>query len=231
MKAFLMLGQSNMAGRGVIGEVPAINNPLCFMLRNGRCQPMGEPVNPDRAWSICDGISLAPSFADEYAKYFKEEVGLIPCADGGTSITQWQPGEVLYDHAIAQAKLAMRSSEIVGILWHQGENDCYNDDMANPYYDLFMNVYNNLFKDLNLPADTPFLLGELGDFCKLHDNGALRALDKVKATHLRLCEELPNVHFVSAENLTSKDDFVHFNAKSQREFGKRYFKVYLKNCK
>lgn len=231
MKSFLMLGQSNMAGRGRIGEVPPINNPLCFMLRNGRWQPMGEPVNPDRAWSTYDGISLAPSFADEYAKHFGEEVGLIPCADGGTSITQWQPGEVLYDNAIAQAKLAQRSSEIVCILWHQGENDCYNDDMAIPYHDLFINVYKNLYKDLNLPLDTPFLLGELGDFCVFHDNGALKSLEKVKDTHKKLCEEIPNVHFVSAENLTSKDDFVHFNAKSQREFGKRYFEVYLKNCK
>lgn len=37
MKSFLMLGQSNMAGRGDFGEVEEINNPLCHMLRNGRC--------------------------------------------------------------------------------------------------------------------------------------------------------------------------------------------------
>ena len=43
-----MLGQSNMAGRGDFGEVEEINNPLCYMLRNGRWQPMSEPINPDR---------------------------------------------------------------------------------------------------------------------------------------------------------------------------------------
>jgi hypothetical protein len=39
--SFLLIGQSNMAGRGIIGEVPAIDHRgLMFMLRNGRWQPM-----------------------------------------------------------------------------------------------------------------------------------------------------------------------------------------------
>ena len=52
------------------------------------------------------------------------DVGLICCADGGTEPDQWQPGEPLFDHAVYQAKLAMRSSQITGVLWHQGESDC-----------------------------------------------------------------------------------------------------------
>lgn len=227
MKSFLMLGQSNMAGRGVIGTVPPIKNEKCFMLRNGRWQPMGEPVNPDRAWSICDGITLATSFADAYANYFNEAVGLIPCADGGTSIIEWQPGELLYDHAIAQAKLAQRTSEIVGILWHQGENDCDTFEKADSYYERFMNVYNGIYKDLNLPKNTPFIMGELGEFCRYHDNGSLISLDKVKATHKALSAELPNVVFVSAQGLTCKEDNVHFDASACREFGVRYFNQYL----
>ena len=72
MKAFLMIGQSNMAGRGDFGEVAQIDNPLCKMLRNGRFIPMREPINPDRG--IFDyfhsGVGLAASFADEYAKHY-----------------------------------------------------------------------------------------------------------------------------------------------------------------
>ena len=32
MKSFLLIGQSNMAGRGEFGEVPEIINSKCFML-------------------------------------------------------------------------------------------------------------------------------------------------------------------------------------------------------
>ena len=85
----LMLGQSNMAGRGDMGQVKTIRNPLCYMLRMGRWQPMCEPVNPDRGifeGRFRSGVSLAASFAEEYARYFQSPVGLIPCADGGTSL-------------------------------------------------------------------------------------------------------------------------------------------------
>ena len=34
------------------------------------------------------------------------------------------PGSLLYDHAVANAKLAQRTSTLAGILWHQGESDC-----------------------------------------------------------------------------------------------------------
>ena len=115
MKAFLLIGQSNMAGRGDFGEVPEIINSKCFMLRNGKWVPMREPINPDR--SIFDyfhsGRGLSVLFADEYAKKFDEEIGLIPCADGGTKLSQWMPGEILYDNAVNNAKSLIKEEEVV----------------------------------------------------------------------------------------------------------------------
>jgi hypothetical protein len=52
------------------------------------------------------------------------EVGIIPCADGGTSLEQWREGGLLFDNAVNCARLAMRTSRLMGILWHQGEADC-----------------------------------------------------------------------------------------------------------
>lgn len=40
MKSVLMIGQSNMAGRGFLNEVPMICNERIQMLRNGRWQMM-----------------------------------------------------------------------------------------------------------------------------------------------------------------------------------------------
>ena len=93
--SFLMIGQSNMAGRGNLGEVEPIENNRCYMLRMGRWQAMSEPINPDRAifrGKYPSGVSLGASFADSFANATGLEVGLIPCADGGTKIQQWQPG-------------------------------------------------------------------------------------------------------------------------------------------
>ena len=48
MKLYLMIGQSNMAGRGEFGEVPEIRDPRLKMMRNGRFQTMTEPIVFDR---------------------------------------------------------------------------------------------------------------------------------------------------------------------------------------
>lgn len=231
MKSFLMLGQSNMAGRGDFGEVDEIYNPLCKMLRNGRWIPMSEPINPDRPifTYFHSGVGLSASFADEYAKYFNEEIGLIPCADGGTCISQWQPGELLFDNAVAQARLAQRTSEIVGILWHQGENDSHKIEDVELYTERFKNVINAIKRELNLSQDIPVIIGELGEFLSSYANGKCKYFQEINDKLKKLADEYGA--FVSAKGLTCRDDGVHFNSKSYREFGKRYFNAYLQTVK
>ena len=227
MKSFIMLGQSNMAGRGDFGEVPEIANANCFMLRNGRFIPMSEPINPDRKiWGdFHSGVGLAASFADEFAKHFDEKVGLIPCADGGTSISEWQPGEVLFDNAVNQARLAQISSEIVGILWHQGENDSIDLSDVKKYEERFKNTIDSLKRELNLSSEVPVIIGGLGDFVGAYQDGKCRFFKEINA----ILEKLAAAYgtFVSAEGLTCKEDGIHFNSASYREFGKRYFNAYL----
>ena len=48
MKVFLMMGQSNMAGRGDPADVAPLPSTHAFVLRCGRWQPMTEPLNIDR---------------------------------------------------------------------------------------------------------------------------------------------------------------------------------------
>ena len=162
--SFLMIGQSNMAGRGDFGEVECIVNPDCYMLRMGRWQKMSEPINPDRAifeGKFHSGINLCASFADRYAKHFNKKIGLIPCADGGTTISQWQPGEVLFDHAVLMTKLAMRSSNFGGILWHQGESDCKELNISR-YKERAIRMITEIRKELNA-ENLPFIFGELSE--------------------------------------------------------------------
>ena len=230
MKSFLMIGQSNMAGRGDFGEVPEIQNRLCKMLRNGRWQPMSEPINPDRAVfgaPFHSGVGLAASFADEYAKHFEEKIGLIPCADGGTRIAEWQPGEILYDHAVMQARLAQRSSEIVGILWHQGEGDSDTEENASLYRERFLRMISSLIEDLNLPNDIPIVVGELGDFVGSYKGMALPYYQEINETLNTFAEDFDNIAIASAEGLTCREDGIHFNSASYRTLGIRYFDAYL----
>lgn len=228
ISSILMIGQSNMAGRGDLGQVKPIRNPLCYMLRMGRWQPMCEPVNPDRGifeGRFRSGISLAASFADSYARHFQAPAGLIPCADGGTSISQWMPGELLYDHAVMQTRLAQRTSKLKAILWHQGESDCLSDETVEAYRQRCLTVITQLRKDLNA-EDVPVILGELPWQLteKVHTQGREQ---KINAILRQLSQEIPNCAIASSHGLSMKPDGLHFDAEACREFGKRYFEAYL----
>ena len=172
------------------------------------------------------GRGLSASFADEYAKYFNEDVGLIPCADGGTKLSQWMPGEILYDNAVNNAKLAQRTSEIVGILWHQGENDSHFGEDANTYQQRFTEMITRLRKDLG-NEKLPVIVGELGRFAASYQNGKLKYMDIVNEALRTMPFVIENCGFASSEGLTDRGDSIHFNSVSYRIFGKRYFNEYL----
>lgn len=216
--SFLLIGQSNMAGRGLIEEAIPVDNTHIKVLRNGRWQKMFRPVNPDRRTS---GVNLAESFAEAYAAKYGVEVGLIPCADGGTQIAQWVPGSLLFDNAVYQARLAMRTSHIVGILWHQGESDAHND-LYLGYGKKLETMLTQLRKLLGL-EDVPLILGGLGSYLDGYTKSPVMQWPQINEALQAVAERLPRAGYVGAEGLKPNADNLHFSAAALYEFGLRYF--------
>lgn len=210
-----------MAGRGFVNDVEPIANDNVLVLRNGHWRPMYVPVNADR---VTSGISLVESFAQLYARDKNVEVGIIPCADGGTCLDQWQVGGLLFDHACYQSELASRTSTIAAVLWHQGESD-FSDDKYPVYKDKLAVIFEEFRRKLGL-YDVPFLVGGLGDFLTnyfnndnyLHINNSLK----------QYADENKMTGFVSAEGLNANPDNLHFSATALRKFGVRYYNEFLK---
>lgn len=220
--SFLLIGQSNMAGRGFLNEAGPVEKEHIKVLRNGRWQPMYRPVNCDRPFS---GSSLAESFAQAYARDHQVTVGLIPCADGGTSLNQWREGSLLFDHAVLQARLAQRTSTIAGVLWHQGESDC-RADLHPLYVQKFTAILHAFRRALPLD-DVPFLVGGLGDFlprCTLSSD--LVNYRHINAALLKIAASEKMIGFVPAEGLAANPDNLHFSAAGLHEFGLRYYEVF-----
>lgn len=227
IRSFLMIGQSNMAGRGEFRDVAPIENEACFMLRMGRWQKMREPINPDRPifeGRFHSGVSLGASFADRIAQETGGRVGMIPCADGGTALREWMPGEVLFDHAVMMTRLAMRSSRLSGILWHQGESYCRSEGVAT-YKARFIEMIMAMRCALG-DETLPVLIGELahayGAEWKMGDSP--KQLNRI---FYEIAEELPQCAVVSSEALPLKPDGLHFSASALRTFGERYAEAYF----
>lgn len=224
MNSFLMIGQSNMAGRGFTREVPMILDEGIHLLRNGGWQIMTEPMNYDRPVA---GTGLAASFAAALRQASPDTaIGLIPCADGGSSLDDWAAGGVLFDHAVAQARLAQRSSKLSGILWHQGENDS-QPHLAEKYTEKLNAIITALRQALDIP-EIPLLVGGLGDY--LADGIYAKAFSSYTTVNGQLwqfAQTQPHCYFVTAAQLTANPDNIHFNAASLRLFGIRYAEAFL----
>lgn len=228
---YLLVGQSNMAGRGKVeaGDKKPVAN-LLMLNKDNQWVPAVDPLHFDKPAA---GVGLGRTFGMEVlAADPTVTIGLIPCAQGGSPISTWVPGAYFdqtkshpWDDAIKRAKKAQESGVIHGILWHQGEGD--SNEKAAPVYAGKLKALVEAFrKELN--TDAPFIVGQLGKFQKGKWTPSHDVVDKA---HRELPQQVPNAAFVSAEGLTANSDNLHFDTKSQREFGKRYAAAYFQLLK
>ena len=218
-----MIGQSNIAGRAPVGSFPPPDGKHIYVLRMGRFRPFGQPVNVDRMQpGFVSGIGFAEYFAEAFAEDSGEDAGLIPCADGGTELLQWMPGEILYDNAVFTAKLAMRTSELAGILWHQGEQDAPDDGKAALYEERFLRMIGSLKNDLGAP-DIPVVIGELSELDR--DGKPYEPQIRMNRILNKIAAGNDGIAIASSKGLRLFDG-IHFDGESDREFGRRYYAAY-----
>ena len=226
---FLLVGQSNMAGRGVVADSDKIPRPRVLMLtKAGEWVPAVDPVHFDKPAA---GVGLGRSFAEAIAAATPGvTIGLIPCAVGGSPIDAWTPGFYYqptqshpWDDALRRAQLALPAGTLKGILWHQGESDS-NRELAPAYAAKLHALIARFRAELRAPT-VPFIVGQLGRFAGAPWNEFKTEVDRA---HRELPAKVPRTAFVSAEGLTDKGDKTHFDSESCRELGCRYAEAYLK---
>jgi hypothetical protein len=223
----LLVGQSNMAGRGTVEAQDRTPHPRVLMLdKANEWVPAIDPLHFDKPSA---GVGLGKTFGALYAEAHPGiTVGLIPCAVGGSPIDAWKPGEFYkptnshpWDDAMRRAQLAQKSGAIVGILWHQGESDS-NDKLAPTYEAKLHDLIARMRKELGAP-EVPFVVGQMGKFDGVPWDEPKVQVDRV---HQELPKKVKHTAYVSAEGLKHRGDKVHFDSPSLREFGKRYFAAF-----
>jgi hypothetical protein len=128
-------------------------------------------------------------------------------------------------HAVAQARLAMRTSHLVGILWHQGEADC--GEIKHPLYLKKITALMAALRRELSAQDIPLVVGGLGDFLKDRtESPQLINYPFVNAALKEFANTTPRTAFASAEGLTANSDNLHFSAAGLLEFGLRYYAAF-----
>ncbi|MFP6899368.1 MAG: sialate O-acetylesterase, partial [Opitutales bacterium] len=225
---YLLVGQSNMAGRGKVEAQDKEPHPRVLMLtKQNRWAPAVDPLHFDKSVA---GTGLGRTFGIRVAESNPRiTVGLIPCAAGGSPISTWEPdgyhGQTKshpWDDAIKRAKRAIRDGVLKGILWHQGESDSRTGP-AEVYEKKLHDLIARFRKELNAP-EVPFLAGQMGQFAERPWSDAKK---KVDAAHGGLPGKVKRTAFIASDGLGHKGDKVHFSAAAFRELGERYAKAYL----
>lgn len=218
---YLLMGQSNMAGRGELLDGDAAADPRVWVFNaENRWVNKGEPVHFDKPSLVGVGPGMAFAKAMAGADPGKT-IGLVPCAVGNTSLNHWARGGDLYEAAVRRGLAAMQSGTMRAILWHQGESDCQNETAAAPYGEKLIRMIGDLRADLRCPR-IPFLAGMLGDFILSRTDDRFPCAKTIDAAIRALPAHVPGSLTVSAAGLRSPGDGVHFDNPSAKELGRRF---------
>ena len=215
---FLLAGQSNMAGRGVLDKTNRLSIERVLKLdASGKWVPAVEPIHYDKKIA---GAGLGASFARAVADADPSiTVGLVPVAVGGTGIDRWVEGGDLWSNAVARTRIALKSGTLKGILWHQGESDASSAKRTPLWEGKFKSMIESFRREF---GPVPFVAGELGRYL----NERKTRWREINAQLHRLEGVVRGYRVVSSEGLTPKSDNVHFDTPSLREFGRRYAEAY-----
>jgi len=225
---FLLAGQSNMAGRGLVEPQDTIPSDRVLSLnKNGEIIIAKEPLHFYEPYLT--GLDCGLSFGKELIRHIPDSISIlmIPTAVGGTSISQWLGDSTfrdvqLFKNFTKKMNIGRNYGTIKGVLWHQGESDATNPKDIEFYKDRLSELLSKFRETIDI-ENMPIIIGELGSFSKNFDNWK-RINNQVELYVLTDS----NSSIVKTSDLKDKGDKVHFNSQSQRILGKRFANEYIK---
>ena len=225
---YLLIGQSNMAGRGKVEKEDTTPHPRVLVLnKEDQWVPAVDPLHFDKpSAGVGPGLAFGKALADADKDI---TIGLIPAPPaahpsrcGRRTHSGARPKASLTTKHCAGSWLARKRGVLKGILWHQGESDG-NEKDAKLYADRLADLVTRLRRDLESPQ-VAILLGGLSEPLRTRNEHA-RLVDQALRD---FAGKDGRFAYVESDKLTLMGDNTHFDAASAREFGRRYAKALLK---
>lgn len=214
---YLVIGQSNMAGRATIREKETTPLAHTYLFTGDETTPFVIATNPlNRYSTVRKKMSmqrLGPSFAFAQSMAGEQpdhDIGLVVNAKGGTKIVQWLPGTELYQEAIRQTHQALKYGTLKGVIWHQGEGDCH-PIRVDMYLGRLEIIISAIREEFGKPT-IPFIAGQL------YENENRHAFNEML---LQLPGFIKHTGLVLSAG-TNTTDGTHFDSESAIIMGNRY---------
>ncbi len=252
LRVFIFAGQSNM-----VGSDSRVDDIKRFPPFVGLEQPQRqvkfsycigrEDKITSEGWVGLEPINnvVGPelSFARKVSQEIRAPIAIIKCAAGGTHLGgDWNPdaprGFKMYPLALKLVRSSLRELErkkisyrIEGFMWHQGENDMFNEDYKANYGKNLKNFLAKWRRDLKAPQ-LKFYVGEL---CTKTVWGmdlrrnmyAISKGQKAVTESDPLAEYIPTSH-IGVEIGGGVGLHYHYGTLGQLEHGVNYAEAYLR---
>lgn len=249
-------GQSNMAGGGLVTKTYRTERGIMLFNMDDTWIPAKEPVTRifsaacpaikdvlvagwgEESYKVLvkqektkpfGGIGPAMFFAKDIVKSTGREIGLIPCALGGTSMAQWDPalkdkgGASLYGSMIE--RIAMVGGKIKGLIWYQGEAET-GPGLQEPFEKTWLNFVDSVRRDTGIP-DLPIIYVQISRYCvDLPDQNYGLAWEAIRDKQRTAAGMRKNLFVVPAIDLPI-DDLIHIGTAGHERLGKRMAEVAL----
>jgi len=219
LRVYLLMGQSNMAGRDTRELSTQTTDPhVLAMTPEGKWSVAKDPIH-QKDGRIEPGAGPGIPFALGMVRADATiTIGLVPCAVGGTPLKRWVKGGDLYQLALDRAKVAVQSGTLAGVLWLQGEADSDKQPWADTYEKRLADMFKDLRQDLGAP-ELPIVVGQIGEFLPKDKHPYV---DTVRAALRKMPQVVPNTGYADSAGLGDKGDHLHYSAAAQREMGARF---------
>lgn len=224
---FLLIGQSNMAGRGYMieGDQEVYSENVFLLNDKGEIEPASNPLNKYssiRKDMKMQRINPGFSFSKKIAEQTGRKILLVVNARGGSSINEWMPGaeKGYYEEAVRRTMQAMQyPGELKAILWHQGCSDSRDRNYMKKLADMVSSLRNDLDAQ-----NVPFIAGELAYWRSTFADFNSRISGISKYIH--------KSDYVSAKdcNMLIDENDPHFGRDGQILLGERYADKVMKMC-
>ena len=251
-KVFILSGQSNMSGgapvapeglqcdpavgdkvrmwdvsdawnkRGVLGKWASLNE-LQVMKKEMKADFIGPEFGFAKAMS-----ELYPA----------DEIHLIKVAKGGTPINFWLPDANGKPNGHTQLLENLKNAlgkiegeyEIMGMLWMQGESDSKTQADADAYQKKLEQLIALVRKETNKP-ELPVVIGRLSSRILESTKFKMPFVKTVQSAQEAVTQTDKNVFVIDTDDLTQRDDLVHYDQAGQLGLGKRFGEAMVKTLK
>ena len=251
-KVFILSGQSNMSGGGhvaaeglrfdaAVGDKVRIwdasdvwNKPGIL----GRWASLNE-LQAIKKEMRSDIIGPEFGFAKAMSELFPaDEIHLIKVAKGGTAIDWWLPdpngrqnGHITLMTNLKNALEKIEGQyEIMGMLWMQGESDAKTQAAAEGYQEKLERLIALIRKEAGKP-ELPVVIGRISSRILESPKFRMPFVKTVQNAQQAVAENDKNVQVIDTDDLSQRDDLVHYDQEGQMGLGKRFGEAMVKTLK